>query len=199
MYVSDPKFQLCRSHLLNQQGLAHSLAQYFGSEKAVPGDSCGMCTQCTTGQGVAFNPDYVAAVDPSALRAVLAACPDRDDPRLIVRFAVGITSPRLTTLKLSSHPLFGSMVGTNHDLLLAAIDAECAAAGYTPAPEGASNFSPPKKRTVSASSSTSKRGKASTSTSRSTSGSSYKKSSYSPYGGSSSRGSSRGGYRGGRR
>ncbi|KAF8610634.1 ATP-dependent DNA helicase [Ceratobasidium sp. AG-I] len=190
------KIQGVLAFATGEECLAYSLAQYFGSEKAVPGDSCGICTQCTTGEGVAFNPNYVATVDPSALRAVLAACLDRDDPRLIVRFAVGITSPRLTALKLSSHPLFGSMAGTNHELLLAAADAECAAAGYAPAPSGASNFSPPKKRTVSAS--TSKRGKTSTSTSRSASGSSYsgyKKS-------SSSQGSSRGGrggYRGGRR
>jgi hypothetical protein len=97
-----------------------------------------------------FNPNYIPTVDQGMLREILAACPDRDDPRMIARFAIGVTSPRLTASKLTSHPLFGKMVGTNYDLLLEAIDVECAAAGYAVAPPGASNFSPPK-RTASTS------------------------------------------------
>ncbi|QRW00362.1 DEAD/DEAH box helicase [Ceratobasidium sp. AG-Ba] len=179
-----------------EECLAHALALYFGSDGAVPGGACGICTQCTTGEGVQFDPNYNHTVDPTMLRAILDACRDRDDPRMVARFAIGVTSPRLTAAKLTSHPLFGKMVGTNYELLLASIDAECAAAGYEPAPPDSSNFSPPKRKT-SASVSKSKRGSASSSQSRSSSGS-HQKSTYSPYG-NYSRGRGRGGYRGGRR
>ncbi|ELU44519.1 ATP-dependent DNA helicase recQ [Rhizoctonia solani AG-1 IA] len=120
--------------------LAHSLAVYFGDEKAVPYGSCGACTQCLTGEGVEFNPNYIARVDPIALRNILDTCLDRDDPRMIARFAIGITSPRLTASKLTSHTLFGSMVGVNWGQLFTLIDAECFAAGYTPAPDGSYDY-----------------------------------------------------------
>ncbi|KAG8726425.1 hypothetical protein FRC12_023403, partial [Ceratobasidium sp. 428] len=201
------KIQQVLAFATGDECLAHSLALYFGSENAVPGGACGTCTQCTTGEGIEFNPNYTYTVDPTMLRAILDACRDRDDPRMVARFAIGVASPRLTAAKLTSSPLFGKMVGTNYDLLLQMIDAECAAAGYSPAPPDVSNFSPPKRTaSTSASPSKSKRGSTSSSQGRSSSGSyqksssysSYYKSSYSPYSGSS-RGRGRGGYRGGRR
>ncbi|KAG9127162.1 hypothetical protein FRC07_000371 [Ceratobasidium sp. 392] len=200
------KIQNVLAFATGDECLAHSLALYFGSDKAVPGGACGTCTQCTTGEGIQFNPNYTQTVDSIMLRVILDACRDRDDPRMIARFAIGVASPRLTAAKLTSNPHFGKMVGTNYDLLLQMIDAECAAAGYAVAPPDVSNFSPPKRgASTSATASKSKRGSTSSSRGRSSSGSyskspssSYSKSSYSPYG-SYSRGRGRGGYRGGRR
>ncbi|TRM60229.1 P-loop containing nucleoside triphosphate hydrolase protein [Schizophyllum amplum] len=111
--------------------LAHNIARYFGDADAVPGGMCGKCTFCCTGSGLDFVPDPPAPVDPAKVRAILNACGVRDDPRLLTRFAFGITSPRLTALKCStSHTLFASMVTSDFMALLAAFDAECKKVGY---------------------------------------------------------------------
>ncbi|KAJ6621662.1 ATP-dependent DNA helicase [Mycena sp. CBHHK59/15] len=111
--------------------LARNLSQYFGDEDAVPDEGCGLCTFCTTGQSVIFAPHLIVDVDSNQISAILNACHERDDPRLLARMAFGIASPRLTTLKCStSHPLFGSMVNTDFNALVKAFDAECAKADY---------------------------------------------------------------------
>ncbi|KAJ7786235.1 ATP-dependent DNA helicase [Mycena metata] len=122
--------------------IPRNLSQYFGSEDTVPEDGCGFCTFCTTGQGVTFSPHPVVSVDKKQIAAILQACHERDDPRLLARMAFGITSPRLTALKCSTnHPLFGSMVNADFNLLVNAFDAECAKAGYqgTTPPPGATS------------------------------------------------------------
>lgn len=92
---------------------------------------CGQCTFCKNGSGVEFNPVAQAVPDPAKIRAILAACPERDDPRLLARMAFGVTSPRLTAGKWSSyHPLFGSMVEYDFNSLVQAFDVECEKAGY---------------------------------------------------------------------
>jgi uncharacterized Fe-S cluster protein YjdI len=112
-------------------GLAHNLAKYFGDEDAVPDGMCQHCTFCTKGQSVAFEMLSPAAVDSVQIQAILDACPERDDPRLLARMAFGITSPRLTVNKWStSHPLFGSMVTSDFNALVKAFDEECKNAGY---------------------------------------------------------------------
>lgn len=71
-------------------------------------------------------------MNPSKIRAILNACPERDDPRLLARFAFGITSPRLTLGKWSTtHPLFGSMVEVDFEVLVKEFDKECKKAGYS--------------------------------------------------------------------
>jgi hypothetical protein len=202
MYV-HPQFALQPTHTSRYSGLAHSLAVYFGDDKAVPYGSCGTCTQCLTGQGVEFNSNYIATVDQTALRNILGACLDRDDPRMIARFAIGITSPRLTTSKLSSHALFGTMVGVNWEQLVMLIDAECAAAGYAPAPDGSYDHLTQRRASGAQKSGNKPASSKTTSTRGGSSSGSYEKKSYTPYGntygGKSSRGRGRGGYRGGRR
>ncbi|TFY82334.1 hypothetical protein EWM64_g1675 [Hericium alpestre] len=112
--------------------LAQNLASYFGDEGAVPDGMCGVCSFCNTGAGVEFDPAAEAIPDPVQLKAILQACPDRDDPRHLARMAFGITSPRLTLSKLSSsHPLFGSMGHVDFNALVAAFDEECKKADYT--------------------------------------------------------------------
>ena len=127
--ICCPYVALIISHAL---GLAQALAEYFGDADAVPGGLCGTCTFCTTGEALAFTPQAVTSADAGRLRAILNACPERDDPRLLARFAFGITSPRLTLGKWSTyHPLFGSMVDVDFDVLVEAFDKECKKAGYT--------------------------------------------------------------------
>ena len=111
--------------------MSQGLAAYFGDHDAVPGGMCGHCTFCTTGASIEFEPIAQTVPDPAKIREILAACPERDDPRLLARMAFGITSPRLTFGKWStSHPLFGSMLDTDFNALVAAFDAECKKAGY---------------------------------------------------------------------
>ncbi|KAJ7900267.1 ATP-dependent DNA helicase [Mycena olivaceomarginata] len=127
--------------------IPRNLSKYFGSEDTVHEDGCGLCTFCTTGQGVVFSPQPVVNVDKRQLAAILSACHERDDARLLARMAFGITSPRLMALKCSSsHPLFGSMVNADFNALVIAFEAECAKVGHrsaTPPPVA------PKKRTYS--------------------------------------------------
>ncbi|KAJ7630865.1 ATP-dependent DNA helicase [Roridomyces roridus] len=136
--------------------IPRSLSNYFGGEDTVPDEGCGLCSFCTTGQGVTFTPQPIVAVDRRRLSAILGACGERDDPRLLARMAFGITSPRLTALKCStSHPLFGSMVDTDFNALLHHFDEECKKVGYKSA------LPPPvtaTKRTYSQTKTTSSRG-----------------------------------------
>ncbi|KAJ7125655.1 P-loop containing nucleoside triphosphate hydrolase protein [Mycena crocata] len=111
--------------------IPRNLSIYFGGEDTVPEDGCGICTFCTTGQGAAFSPQPIVEVDRRQITAILNACHERDDPRLLARMAFGITSPRLAALKCStSHPLFGSLVNADFNLLVKAFDVECAKVGY---------------------------------------------------------------------
>ncbi|KAI0033425.1 ATP-dependent DNA helicase [Vararia minispora EC-137] len=113
------------------KGLAQSLAAYFGDSDAVPEGMCGMCTFCKTGSGASFTTTALGIPDPTKIQAILNACHERDDPRLLARMAFGITSPRLTAGKWSiSHPLFGSMVDTDFNTLVTSFDIECKKAGY---------------------------------------------------------------------
>ncbi|KIY50542.1 hypothetical protein FISHEDRAFT_57358 [Fistulina hepatica ATCC 64428] len=76
--------------------LAAHLAQYFGDEDAVPGELCGQCSFCTSGEGVMFEATATTNIDPAKFKAILEACLECDDPRLLAGMAFGITSPRLT-------------------------------------------------------------------------------------------------------
>ncbi|KAG2369391.1 hypothetical protein BDR07DRAFT_1267607 [Suillus spraguei] len=113
-------------------GMAQGLASYFGDNAAIPTALCGSCSFCQTGEGVSFESGTTAQPDPINIKAILNACPERDDPRLLARMAFGIISPRLTAGKWStSHPLFGSMVEVDFTALVKAFDKECAKAEYT--------------------------------------------------------------------
>ncbi|KAH7929308.1 ATP-dependent DNA helicase [Leucogyrophana mollusca] len=133
--------------------LAQALASYFGDPDAVRGGLCGTCTFCKSGEAVTFDSRVQAMPDPTKIAAILDACPERDDPRLLARMAFGITSPRLTAGKWStSHPLFGSMVDVKFTALIEAFEVECKKAGYT---KVATTATPPasKKRTYTQSTS----------------------------------------------
>ncbi|KAL4242127.1 ATP-dependent DNA helicase [Abortiporus biennis] len=115
----------------NDDCLPHQLATYFDDPEGVPDGMCGRCTFCTTGAGVEFKITKTSTPDSTRIKAILNACPERDDPRLLARMAFGITSPRLTAGKWSTyHTLFGSMVDCDFNALVAAFDKECKKAGY---------------------------------------------------------------------
>ena len=87
------------------------LAAYFGEELS---RDCGHCSWCLNGhQPVAIPPTEPAHIDETAWGRMLDVWHDQDepidDPRALARFGCGITSPRLTRTRLSTHPLFGSL------------------------------------------------------------------------------------------
>jgi uncharacterized membrane protein YgcG len=99
---------------------------------AVPDGMCQCCTFCLNGTGIEFEVAAKTVADPVQVQAILHACNERDDPRLLARFAFGITSPRLTALRCSSsHPLFGSMVNVDFNTLVQVFDHECRKVQYT--------------------------------------------------------------------
>lgn len=109
-----------------------------------------MCTFCKTGEAITFELKAKTSPDSNRIQAILNACPERDDPRLLARMAFGITSPRLTTGKWStSNSSFGTMVDVEFNALVAAFDVECKKAGYIKADTAAIPTSASKKRTVS--------------------------------------------------
>ncbi|CAK5280504.1 unnamed protein product [Mycena citricolor] len=111
--------------------LPRSLCRYFGGEDNIPEDGCGHCSFCLQGQAVVFTLCPPAAINPAQINAILSACHERSDPRLLARMAFGITSPKLTVMKCStSHPLFGSMVNSDFNALVQAFDLECAKVEY---------------------------------------------------------------------
>ncbi|KAG0652971.1 ATP-dependent DNA helicase [Hyphodiscus hymeniophilus] len=92
-----------------------SLAQHFGDD--LPGNKkeCSHCTWCLTHQALVRGATPGVRFNYPAFKAILDQVPDRDDPRLLARIAFGISSPRVTQLKLSKHSVFGSM--DNHDFM----------------------------------------------------------------------------------
>lgn len=122
---------------------------------ALPG-GCGHCGVCLgrsgragVGGGDGGNVDAVAAPLADGAAAAVAARPSaavvderrwalvtadaagvpRDDPSLLARFACGISSPRLTRLRLSRHHLFGVLSDTDYRAVLAAAEAFCGGGG----------------------------------------------------------------------
>ena len=78
-----------------------------------------------TGTPVKFDKPTRRKPDTASIDAVLKACPVRDDVRVLVKFAFGMSTPRLTELKLGRHPLFGSLDWADYSELLAIFQAEC--------------------------------------------------------------------------
>jgi ATP-dependent DNA helicase RecQ len=96
--------------------LAAKLAAHFGDKLQGDADKCGHCSTCKNGDKPIEAPDigFDARLDKSATfdekrwKAVLAVADlPKDDARLIARFALGYTSPRLTALKLTGKHAVG--------------------------------------------------------------------------------------------
>jgi hypothetical protein len=95
--------------ITNSACFSRSLAQHFGDDLPDKNTECGHCTWCLTHRAVTRDIPPLVRFNHSAFKAILRKVPDRNDPRLLARIAFGITSPRVTILKLSKHVLFGSM------------------------------------------------------------------------------------------
>jgi hypothetical protein len=98
---------------------SRSLAQHFGDDLPDGKRECGHCTWCLTHVAVVQKVPPPVQFNHSAFRAILKTIPHRDDPRFLARVAFGITSPRVTKLKLSRNPIFGSMA--DHKFLVSYI------------------------------------------------------------------------------
>lgn len=86
---------------------------------------------CTTRRPVVFEPKAQLPLDESKIKSVLSTCGVRDDARLLARLAFGISSPRLTQLGLSKHPVFRSCENSDFTLLVERFEAECEKDGWT--------------------------------------------------------------------
>ncbi|KAG9004039.1 hypothetical protein FRB94_002748 [Tulasnella sp. JGI-2019a] len=99
----------------DSQCLAKGLASYFGDTESFPGKAvCGLCTVCVSGKPATTYKYIPPPFDEFAYQKVLQFCEVHDDARFLARVAFGITSPRISALKLSSNPnVFGIM--SNHE------------------------------------------------------------------------------------
>ncbi|SMY25216.1 unnamed protein product [Zymoseptoria tritici ST99CH_1A5] len=104
---------------------ARSLAEHFGDSLPGNAQECGHCTYCETHTAVKQLVPPPRPWDAAAWNEVLAACPDRDDPRYLARVAFGIGSPRVTAAKLGKHAVFGSMEDHDFKVLLRAAEKVC--------------------------------------------------------------------------
>lgn len=85
---------------------------------------------CQTRKPIPFDPKPHAALDEGKIKAVLAVCGVRDDARFLARLAFGISSPRITQLGLSKHPVFKSCETTDFSALVARFEEVCEKAGW---------------------------------------------------------------------
>ena len=86
-----------------------SLAQHFEDDLPGKKKECGHCTWCISHKAVVIDVNPRIQFDYSTFKAILKTVPCRDDPRFLARIAFGINSPRVTQMKLSKNPIFGSM------------------------------------------------------------------------------------------
>lgn len=95
---------------------AQALAQHFGM--CLPGNKerCGHCTFCGTGESIILPPKEQRPLDLNRVKAVLADCPVRDDPRFLARVAFGIMSPRVRELKMNVTGAWESMVDQDFEV-----------------------------------------------------------------------------------
>ncbi|TGO86940.1 hypothetical protein BPOR_0265g00110 [Botrytis porri] len=60
-----------------------------------------------------------------AFKNILNMIEERDDPRFLARVAFGISTPRVTAMKLGKSPIFASMDDHEFSVLLEAFEKEC--------------------------------------------------------------------------
>ncbi|KAL3422799.1 RecQ family ATP-dependent DNA helicase [Phlyctema vagabunda] len=88
---------------------SRQLSQHFGDDLPDKKEECGHCTWCMTHQVVVLQKAPPVSFNKTAFNAILTKVPDRDDARMLAKMAFGISSPRITALKMGKDPLFGSM------------------------------------------------------------------------------------------
>jgi hypothetical protein len=92
---------------------ARALTDHFGMTLPDNKQKCGHCTHCEVGHRLRMPARPRRKIDMEGIQKVLKAVPVRDDPRFLARVAFGITSPRVSAMKLNKHPVFKSLA--DHD------------------------------------------------------------------------------------
>lgn len=117
------RYQSVVAFATSKNCLASTLARHFGD--TISGERCGNCSFCITGDAAVFNVPWKKPFNKQKLEAILKACPVRDDARLLARVAFGISSPRITALKISKLPVFGSVDDCSFEDLLRYFETCC--------------------------------------------------------------------------
>ncbi|KAF4621574.1 hypothetical protein G7Y89_g14511 [Cudoniella acicularis] len=105
LFRADQMLQL----ITGKSCFSRALAQHFGDDLPDGKSECGHCTWCMTHTAVEQEEPPPVPWNQKAFDAILKAVPVRDDARLLARIAFGISSPRVTALKMPRDPVFGSM------------------------------------------------------------------------------------------
>ena len=93
------------------------LAEHFGAELPGGQTRCERCDWCLTGKPLVLCSEVdEVRVNPRLVKAVLEAVPDRNNPRLLARVAMGLHSPLVWHRVLHKSPVFRSMRDVNFDV-----------------------------------------------------------------------------------
>jgi hypothetical protein len=109
------------------------MAEHFGDQDSVPNGACGICEVCVNGPLPDFGGQRWIDFDPEQFQKCYERCHFRTDPRLLARFAFGLTWPKLTRARLTNREVcteFGSMEGCSWEELLDACQQVCERDGY---------------------------------------------------------------------
>lgn len=101
--------------------ITQRLCAYFGEPRDAP---CGRCCRCRGETPFAISRfdgsiDEATWAEVKALRAEHAEL--TENPRLLAKMLAGVSSPRLTQLRLTRHPLFGALDAVPFEVLLSRI------------------------------------------------------------------------------
>lgn len=88
---------------------SQGLAKHFGDDLPGGKQECGHCTWCMTHKPIVQQAPPPVPFNWGAFKQILNVVKERHDARLLARIAFGISSPRVTALKLGRDPIFGSM------------------------------------------------------------------------------------------
>ncbi|ESZ94382.1 hypothetical protein SBOR_5246 [Sclerotinia borealis F-4128] len=101
------------------------LADHFGDELPDGKKECGHCQWCLTHEPVEIQLPPPVPFNHLAFNNILNLIKDRDDPRFLARVAFGISTPRVSALRLGKNPILGSMDDHEFMVLLRAFEKEC--------------------------------------------------------------------------
>ncbi|PQE04143.1 hypothetical protein CJF31_00003267 [Rutstroemia sp. NJR-2017a BVV2] len=102
-----------------------ALAQHFGDDLPDGKKECGHCQWCMTHKPIQVQLPPPVPFNKLAFKQVLEKIQERDDPRFLARVAFGISSPKVTTMKLSRDAIFASMEDHEFMDLLKAFEKAC--------------------------------------------------------------------------
>jgi RecQ zinc-binding len=89
---------------------SRNLAEHFGDTITGGKKDCGHCTWCLTKRPVPLAKPPLKPFNMAPFNKILLEVSARDDARFLAKIAFGISSPRITAMKLGgTNPLFGSM------------------------------------------------------------------------------------------